>query len=235
MLRLMRIAIVSDIHGNRTALEAVAADVRSLSPDLILHGGDLADGGPDPSGVVDRIREFGWPGVLGNTDEAHTRPQSLEEFARQSAAPPSLWPAIREMTVWTRERLGDDRVAWMSSLPLVHRGEGFSLVHASPADPWRTAADAAFEVLGAPVVVHGHTHRSFIRDAGRFVLVNAGSVSLSYDGDPRASYVLIDRGKPSIRRVVYDVEREIAALSVCGMPHAGWMIRTLRTAAAQMP
>ena len=231
----MRIAIVSDIHGNRTALEAVAADVRSLSPDLILHGGDLADGGPDPAGVVDRIREFGWRGVLGNTDEAHTRPQSLEEFAAQSGAPASLWAAIREMAAWTRERLNDDRIAWMSTLPLVHRDEDFALVHASPADPWRTAVDGAFAVLGAPVVVHGHIHRSFIRHSGGFVLVNAGSVSLSYDGDPRASYVLIDRGKPSIRRVVYDVEREIAALSVCGMPHAEWMIRTLRAAAPQMP
>jgi predicted phosphodiesterase len=65
----MRIAIVSDIHGNRTAFEAVLADLKQTSPDLILHGGDLADSGASPSEIVDRIRELGWAGVVGNTDE----------------------------------------------------------------------------------------------------------------------------------------------------------------------
>ncbi|PYT16371.1 MAG: metallophosphoesterase, partial [Acidobacteria bacterium] len=86
----MRIAIVSDIHGNRTAFEAVLADLRETSPDLILHGGDLADGGASPAEIVDRIRDLGWQGVLGNTDEMHSRPESLDEFASQSTAPPAL-------------------------------------------------------------------------------------------------------------------------------------------------
>jgi protein phosphatase len=63
----MRIAIVSDIHGNRTAFEAVLADLRQTSPDLILHGGDLADAGASPVEIVDRIRDLGWQGVVGNT------------------------------------------------------------------------------------------------------------------------------------------------------------------------
>src|SRR3989442_10258227 len=65
----MRIAILSDVHGNRTAFEAVLADLGQTSPDLILHGGDLADGGASPAEIVDRIRDLGWQGVLGNTDE----------------------------------------------------------------------------------------------------------------------------------------------------------------------
>ena len=65
----MRIAIVACIHGNRTAFEAILADLRRMSPDLILHGGDLADCGSSPSGIVDEIRDLGWPGVAGNTDE----------------------------------------------------------------------------------------------------------------------------------------------------------------------
>ena len=73
----MRIAIVSDIHGNRTAFEAVLADLRQTSPDLILHGGDLADGGSSPVEIVDRIRDLGWQGVVGNTDEMLFRPESL--------------------------------------------------------------------------------------------------------------------------------------------------------------
>ena len=63
----MRIAIVSDIHGNRTAFEAVLADLRQTSPDLILHGGDLADSGSSPAEIVDRVRDLGWQGGVGNT------------------------------------------------------------------------------------------------------------------------------------------------------------------------
>src|SRR6202171_6204297 len=112
----MRIAIVSDIHGNRTAFEAVLADLRQTSPDLILHGGDLADGGARPAEIVDHIRELGWQGVVGNADEALFRPASLEEFASQSSAPPSLWAAIRQMAAATRTMLGEERIAWLSGL-----------------------------------------------------------------------------------------------------------------------
>jgi diadenosine tetraphosphatase ApaH/serine/threonine PP2A family protein phosphatase len=66
-------------------------------------------------------------------------------------------------------------------------------------------------------------------------VVNSGSVSLSYDGDPRAAYLLLDNFTPIIRRLEYDVEREIKALSVCGMPHADWVAEMLRSASPQMP
>ena len=80
----MRVAIVSDIHGNRTAFDAVLADLRQTAPDLVLHGGDLADGGSSPVHIVDRIRDLGWDGVAGNTDEMLFRPESLTEFAKQA-------------------------------------------------------------------------------------------------------------------------------------------------------
>ena len=72
----MRIAVVSDIHGNRTALEAVLKDLRLTAPDLILHGGDLADGGSSPVEIVDRVRDLGWKGVVGNTDEMLSTPDT---------------------------------------------------------------------------------------------------------------------------------------------------------------
>jgi predicted phosphodiesterase len=106
----MRIAILSDIHGNRTAFEAVLADLQQTSPDLILHGGDLADAGASPVEIVDRIRDLGWPGVVGNTDEMIFRPESLEEFAKQSSAPGSLWTAICEMAATIRSMLGEESV-----------------------------------------------------------------------------------------------------------------------------
>jgi predicted phosphodiesterase len=66
----MRVAVLSDIHANLTALDAVIADLRTTAPDLVVHGGDLMAGGPRPAEVIDRIREMNWPGVYGNTDEA---------------------------------------------------------------------------------------------------------------------------------------------------------------------
>ena len=75
----MRVAILSDIHGNRTAFEAVLKDLRETTPDLVFHGGDLADGGSSPVEIIDQIRNFGWPGVVGNTDEMLSKPEVFEE------------------------------------------------------------------------------------------------------------------------------------------------------------
>src|SRR5882762_5412441 len=92
----MRIAILSDIHGNRTAFEAVLADLQQTSPDLILQGGDLADGGSSPVEIVDRIRDFGWQGVIGNTDEMLCMPETLTEFASKAPHLQSLFVVIAE-------------------------------------------------------------------------------------------------------------------------------------------
>src|SRR5258708_6273877 len=113
----MRIAILSDIHGNRTAFEAVLADLEQTSPDLILHGGDLADGGASPVEIVDRIRDLGWQGVVGNTDEMLFMPESLQELARQSPELRPLFAAVEEMAVATREALGAERLGWLRRLP----------------------------------------------------------------------------------------------------------------------
>jgi predicted phosphodiesterase len=234
----MRVAIVSDIHDNLTAFQAVLADLRDTSPDLVLHGGDLVSGGSSPTEVVDRVRDLGWPGVFGNTDESMARPETLEEFAKQSTAPPSLWDAVREMTAFTREALGDERIAWLGALRCVSIHPPIALVHASPASAWRSpfanANDAELEStylpLGQEIAVYGHIHQPFVRELAGFTLINTGSVSQSFDGDPRASYLLIDNGTPQIRRVEYDIEREIRAVTASGLPHADWVARTLRAA-----
>jgi len=237
----MRIAIVSDIHDNLTAFLAVLADLRETSPDSVLHGGDLVSGGSSPAEVVDRVRDLGWAGVFGNTDEAVARPETLEEFARQSPAPPSLWDAVREMTAFTREALGEERIAWLGALPRVSIHQPVALVHATPASAWRApfagAAEAELETtylpLGQPIAVYGHIHQPFVRELAGFMVINTGSVSQSFDGDSRASYLLIDDGTPQIRRVEYDIEREIAAINSSGLPHANWIARTLRAARPQ--
>jgi predicted phosphodiesterase len=245
---MMRIAILSDIHGNRTAFEAVLADLQQTSPDLILHGGDLADAGASPVEIVDRIRDLGWQGVVGNTDEMLFRPDSLEEFASQSSAPHSLWAAIRQMAAATRAILGDKRIAWLRRLPRIQIQASIALVHASPESLWRAptpeATDAELESvygpLGQPIAVYAHIHRPYFRSVSSSqvrerLVVNTGSVSLLYDGDRRASYLLLDGSSPMIRRVEYDVDEEVKALSSSGLPHADWIARTLLAASPQMP
>jgi predicted phosphodiesterase len=240
---MMRIAIVSDIHGNRTAFEAVLGDLRETSPDLIFHGGDLADSGSSPVEIVDRIRDLGWQGVIGNTDEMLTTPETLEEFASQSSAPPSIWSAIREIGVATRAALGEERLEWLRGLPKSQKHGPMALVHASPGSRWKApnpeASDAELEsvyaALGQPVAIYGHIHRSYVRSVSNMLVVNTGSVSLSYDGDRRAAYLLLDDSTPTIRRVEYDVDEELKALSQCGLPHSEWIARTLASGRPQMP
>jgi len=89
--------------------------------------------------------------------------------------------------------------------------------------------------LGAPIAVHGHIHRPYIRTISGMIVANSGSVSLSYDGDPRASYLLLDDSTPEIRRVPYDVDREIRALQASSMPHADWIAQILKSASFVMP
>jgi predicted phosphodiesterase len=239
----MRIAIVSDIHGNRTAFEAVLADLRQTSPDLILHGGDLADGGASPADIVDRIRDLGWQGVVGNTDEMLFKPESLTEFAKQSPKLQPLFAVVEEMAVATREALGEDRLTWLRDLPRIQIQGPMALVHASPDRLWRApqpeASDAELESvygpLGQPIAIYGHVHRSYVRSVSKMIVANTGSVSLSYDGDRRAAYLVLDESTPTIRRVKYDVDKEIKALSICGFPHADWVAKILESARPEMP
>ncbi|HXO21617.1 MAG TPA: metallophosphoesterase family protein [Thermoanaerobaculia bacterium] len=234
----MRIAIVSDIHGNLTALEAVVADLRRRAPDLILQGGDLAASGARPAEVVDRIRELGWAGVCGNTDEMLWAPERLSDLARKHPQQQGLWRVVQEIAARTREWLGEERINWLQSIPREVRRHPVALVHASPGDLWVApsfeASDAelgaAYRSLAAPVVAYGHIHRPFVRKVGSQIVANTGSVSLSHDSDPRASYLLIDDLEVTVQRVEYDVEREAAALLDSGLPQAEWLCALLRAA-----
>ncbi len=214
----MRIAVVSDIHGNMTAFEAVMADLERRGIDRVLHGGDLALMGAQPAEVIDRVRELGWAGVVGNTDEVLWRPQ---EQARQEVMAPKLGALLklifRAYVPATSELLGEERIAWMRQLPAQQYAEGMALVHAAPGDLWRAPMpDACDDVLStiygplkAATAVYGHIHRPYARVLDRRLTVaNSGSAGMSFDGDPRASYLLVEDGRPRHIRVEYDAERE---------------------------
>lgn len=228
----MRIAIVSDVHGNLTALDAVIQDLERVRPDLVVHGGDLAVNGAQPAEVIDRIRELSWPGVLGNTDKAVWELESVPGRAYELFS--TLAPA-------TRGLLGEDRVRWLETLPDEWRddAEGVALVHAAPGDLWKNVrADSpdrelenVFAVLGAPLAVYCHIHRPFVTAMPNLTVANSGSVGMPFDGDPRASYLLVEHGEPKIQRVEYDLDKEVAVLEASGYPMKDALIEGRRKGA----
>lgn len=227
----MRIAIVSDIHGNLPALEAVIADLGETRPDQVVLGGDLAFGGPHASEVVDLLRVLGWPSVLGNTDAALAGLEAIPAAARGGFIP--------EVAAYARQVLGEERTAWLTGLPMEWRGEDLVVVHAVPGDCWAiTGHDATDETLrstygrvGAPAVAYGHIHHAFVRRLGDLTVVNSGSVSLSLDRDTRASYVIVDGDQVEHRRVEYDLEKVASDYLSSGHPKAGSYVGWLRTGA----
>jgi len=233
----MRVAVLSDIHANLTALDAVIADLRTTAPDLVVHGGDLMAGGPRPAEVIDRIREMKWPGVYGNTDEALWAPHRLTETLQA----PHL-QRIRDLILThtlpsTLEAIGDDRLAWLRRLPLRWSDHDLTVVHAAPDDAWSIIAanasdedmERVYAVLRSRYVLYGHIHTPFVRRLAMFTLVNTGAVSQSFDGDTRAAYALLEDDRVEIRRIEYDIEKEIRLLLRSNDPFAQSIAETLRT------
>lgn len=214
---MVRLAVVSDIHGNFAALKAVIEDIARRGVDQVVHGGDLALMGPRPAEVIDRIRELGWPGVVGNTDELLWRP---EEHSRQRDRAPQLQTLLRWLfdayAPYTLEEIGEERLAWLHDLPTELRIKGVAIVHAAPGDLWRApmpdASDSELEATYRPLdkgtVAYGHIHRPFTRAIGDLVVANAGSAGMPWDDDARASYLLVEAGRVHVIRVDYDIDAE---------------------------
>lgn len=233
----MRVAVVSDIHGNLTAFRAVIADLATVGADLVVHGGDLVGSGARPAEVVDRMMELGWPGIVGNTDQVLWDPTPLERLAAKNPALESLWKVVFDDVAATRELIGVGRTQWLQGLPDRWIGHGIAVVHASPGDCWKapspTASDddlaSVYGPLKTPLVAYGHVHQPFVRRLPGLTVANSGSVGMPYDGDPRASYLLIDDSHPTIRRVEYDVDAEINELTARRYPNGDWIGRILRS------
>ena len=231
-MRPMRIAVVSDLHGNLFALEAVVADLATQAPELVLHGGDLATAGPRPAEVVDRVRGLGWPGVRGNTDEVPYTEQ-VEREVRAGAPKLARWLDAMFGTLgpWSAERLGPERQRWLHMLPDRHEEDSLRLVHATPGSLWRAPMpdaspdelEAAYAELGGALTVYGHIHRPFVAPRRQGLVANSGSAGAPWDGDQRASYLVIDEGTPHVRRVGYDVDAAVRDAREVGFPLADWL------------
>jgi diadenosine tetraphosphatase ApaH/serine/threonine PP2A family protein phosphatase len=228
------IAVISDIHGNLEALEAVLADAKRESASEIICLGDVVGYGADPNACLDRVQREAVATVLGNHDAAACDLRLADNFNEIARA------AIR----WTRDQLPPDGIQTLRSFPYDFLQGETRYVHASPDDPpaWHyilTEQEAwnAFEACPEPVCFVGHSHvplRVVLR-RGRLVvldedvvelgeeeraLLNVGSVGQPRDGDPRASYALWD---PTARRVIarrveYDVAKAAAKIEAAGLP-----------------
>lgn len=220
----MLIAAFGDMHGNRTALEAVLDDMAAQRIDALICMGDLAFRGPQPAECLARIRALGVPCVYGNTDQMLLSAVPGEWSARvppACAAPPASLPWVR----WHTQRLSAADLAYLAALPFEHRleanGQRLCFVHATPQDcisailPTDPAAalDARLDGVGADWLVMGHTHQAFAFRHGSAQLLNTGAVGFSLDRDPRASYAVLDtaHGTITLRRVAYDRDAAVAA------------------------
>ncbi len=249
-----RLAVLSDIHGNLPALEAVLADIQAQgTPDRYWVLGDLAVFCPWPAETIARLRAL--PNVAflqGNTDRyvvTGRRPvfpiRSAEDWA---AAPARL--AERDANFrWTVERLSWADYEFLRDLPtrLEMDVPGYGRVvafHANPADdetnilPDTPAEEVHRHLAGldARLVLYGHTHRPLDRIVDSIRLVNGGSVGLPLDGDPRPAYALLDFAGDectvTLRRVEYDRETVLAELGRLQHPARAWVGRVIRTAQA---
>jgi len=229
----MRIAVLSDIHSNLVALDAVLAAAGPV--DAIWQLGDVVGYGPEPDAVVARLRDRGAIGVRGNHDAAACGGSEIDWFN----------PDARRAMEWTRAAIGPESVAWLRALPDRLSAAGADLVHGSPREPlWEYVtsvplARANLALLEQPIGLHGHTHIpvAFVEDDGRIdvvephdgstlalrgrrALLNPGSVGQPRDGDPRAAYALVDpeAGSISWHRVQYDIDAVQAAMRAAGLP-----------------
>ena len=228
----MKIAILSDLHANLPALQAVSADLERVRPDQVVCLGDLVGYGAQPNEVIDWVRERNIPTVLGNNDEGVGFDLHDSGSANRSPEANRLSQASLR---WARAHTTPDRKEFLRGLPIQIRqqsgGVHLMFVHGSPRTIneylYEDRPAATFEhiakLAGCDVLFFGHTHLAYQKWVGRTLFVNAGSVGRPKDGDPRAGYVVLELNRfrrVEFRRVAYDVPAAMRAMHAAGLPPA---------------
>jgi len=226
----VRVAFLTDVHGNLPALEAVLADARDQGVDAVWDGGDAVGYHPWPAECVRLLRAECQVAVQGNYDRKVLKtPRRRQRWLRRKD------PLKANTLIWAWEHLDDETRAFLAARPLRQRlatpcGEVL-VCHASPLsieEPlgpvtsparWRELTLAA---EGAVLVLHGHTHQMHGHREGDTLFATPGSVGRSQDGDPRAAYALVnlDGPRPAVafRRVAYDTAQVAAAIEAHDLP-----------------
>ncbi len=233
----MRIAVVSDIHGNVPALDALVISLKRAAPDVVLCLGDVMAVGPQPREALARLRDLAWPTVMGNTDDWMLRPTTNPDNSASGRI-------IEEIELWNAAQLTDEDRAYIRTfqptltLPL-SSDEHLLCYHGSPRsyhDPIEATTppdqlDAWLEGTTARFLAGGHTHTRLIRQHGDRLILNPGSVGLPQIITTGAAYnpawveyALLDweQGRMSITLACepFDLEALLSAARSSGMPHA---------------
>ncbi|MEX0781934.1 MAG: metallophosphoesterase family protein [Dehalococcoidia bacterium] len=231
----MRVALLSDIHANRTALEAILEHAAAGGYDALWVAGDVVGYGPDPNAVVERLGEEGALCVMGNHDAATLGRLPLEQFNELAAA------AVR----WTQDHTSEGTRTYLAGLPEVRQEGEFTIVHGTLRQPlWeymstREAAEAHLKLQRTPFSVVGHTHHQLIAslDGKRLLsrtpeedeicplgegpsVVNPGGAGQPRDLDPRVGYALLDLEALSVQflKVPYDIAATQRRMREAGLP-----------------
>ena len=223
----VRLALFSDIHGNLQALDAVLADIAAQRPDAVYCLGDLVGYGANPNEVTERLRERGYPTVMGNYDDGvgFERDECgcayREEDERRRG---------QRSLEWTTARTSPENKAYLRSLQHEIRfqdeGRRVLLVHGSPRKMneylFEDRPLSSFERLAAAsnadLIAFGHTHTPYVKDVDGVRFLNVGSVGKPKDGDWRACYAIVDDAMVTFRRVEYDVAAAAAAIRAANLP-----------------
>jgi predicted phosphodiesterase len=241
----LRLALVSDIHGNVDALVAALAEIDKHAPDRLVILGDLVLNGPRPVESVDQVMELEAAGALviaGNTDIAVADGDYIAAFPWLDEVPAGHIAAAD----WAREQLRDDQLEYLRRLPAERRlAYGDELVlatHASPGSQTQglpADLDAAVTVqrvtrTEARVICCGHTHVADMREFGRKLLVNPGSCGYAFDGTPDACWGLLtleDDKAPEAElfRASYDPQPAAEEVAARGLPGDVYRAATIRT------
>jgi putative phosphoesterase len=214
----MRIAVLSDVHSNLPALRAVLRDVDEAAPHEVWCAGDLVGYNPWPNEVLETLRGRRVRAIRGNHDRAvlSADASGFNAFAAE---------AVR----WTRIHMAPAGIGYLKGLEDRTRAPSpdgsIAMYHGSPRDddeyvlPWN-ATEEFVRIAGADIVILGHTHLPMALRFGSGMLVNPGSVGQPRDGDPRASWGLLDTAARSfeVRRVAYDVDAVAREIRRVGLP-----------------
>jgi predicted phosphodiesterase len=230
-----RVAVISDVHGNRHALDAVLAAVAGEKPDAVWCLGDLVGYGPRPNECCAAVAAHASLCLAGNHDLVVLGALDINDFAGEAAS----------AAVWTQGVLAADARSYLEGLRPSGTSDGVELFHGSARDPvWEyvlsaEAAFSTFQATSAPLVLVGHSHvplalsfdgeeltGGIARDVAEIELassrwlLNPGSVGQPRDGDPRAAYLMLDGDRALFRRVEYPIAKTQAEMRERGLPAA---------------
>lgn len=237
----MKIAFISDIHGNAIALDAVLLDIQNQGIDKIYVLGDICYRGPEPKRSLDRVRSLHTEVIKGNADEWVVR------GVREGEVGDKVLELMNLERQWIVEQLQPSDIEYLESLPtqlnVTIEDVEISAFHATPTSLFDIVLPNAdddqlekslLQAKDAQVYVYAHIHKPYIRFLHGKVIMNIGSVGLPFDGLTKASYGLveIENGhlKTSIRRVSYELESVVALYHKVNYPNAEMMGKVIRTA-----